>query len=198
MPGLTTQINDYHKNKFEVRFSNVPNMTGYDKIDIHVFNNYIKGINLPDLSIPMLYSTTGQYRQLHPSPIGSRELHTVSIEFKIDEHMFNYWMLSSWLYQMRFGKPCGKKSLRGEELLRFDCIDAIEVCALDNDGRVISKIRFKHCIINNLSSLDLKYGAAELGTMIATFEVEEMEFCVEAGDEGVVNPNKVDHGNESV
>lgn len=185
MPGVTTQINEFHKNKFEVRFSNVPNMTGYKDIDIHVLNNYLKGISIPDLSIPMLYSTTGQYRQLHPSPIGSRELQTVTIEFNIDEHAFNYWLLSSWLYHMRYGHTCGKKSLKGEELLRFDCIDAIEICFLDNDGRVLSKIRFKHCIINNLSTLDLKYGTSELGTMIATFEVEEQEFVVEQGDEGV-------------
>ena len=89
---------------------------------------------------------------------------------------------------MRYGQPCGKKSLKGEELLRCDCIDAIEVCFLDNDGRVLSKIRFKHCIINNLSTIDLKYGAAELGSMIATFEVEELEFVVEQGDEGVERP----------
>lgn len=185
MPGVTTQINEFHKNKFEVRFSNVPNMTGYSGIDIHVLNNYLKAINIPDLAIPMLSSTSGQYRQLHPSPIGSRDLQTLTIEFKIDEHAFNYWLLSSWLYHMRYGQTCGKKSLKGEELLRFDCIDAIEICFLDNDGRVLSKMRFKHCIINNLSSLDLKYGSADLGTMIATFDVEELEFVVEQGDDGV-------------
>lgn len=183
MAGVTTQINDFHKNKFIVRFSNMPNMTGYDDIDIHVFNNYIKSVNIPDLSIPMLYSTTGQYRQLHPSPIGSRDLQTVTVEFKIDEHMFNYWVLSSWLYMMRYGQTCGKKSLKNEELLRLDCIDVMEICLLDNDGRVISKIKFKHCIINNLSTIDLKYGSADLGSMIATFEVEELEFCVETGDD---------------
>lgn len=191
MPGITTQINEFHKNKFVVRFSNVPNMTGYKGIDIHVLNNYLKAITIPDLSIPMLFSTTGQYRQLHPSPIGSRDLQTLTVEFKLDEHAFNYWLLSTWLYQMRHGHTCGKTSLKGEELLRMDCIDAIEVCFLDNDGHVLSKIRFKHCIINNLSSVDLKYGTAELGTMIATFEVEELEFVVEQGDEGVERPTNM-------
>jgi len=183
MPGITSQINDFNKNKFMVRFSNVPNMTGYDKIDVHVLNNYVQAFNIPDVSIPMLTSVFGHERQLHPNTIGSRDLQTINMEFKIDEHMFNFWLMYSWLYNMRHGKTCGKKSLKGEELVRMDCIDCIELCLLDNDNHLISKLRFHHCIINNISALDLSFKSSDLGTMVVTFEVEDMSFHVETDEE---------------
>lgn len=178
MPGLTTQINNYNKNKWKVRFSNIPNMTG-QKIDIHVLNNYVREFNVPDITIPMLTSITGHERQLHPNTIGSRDLQTINIAFTIDEHMYNYWLLYTWLYQMRHGKTLpDRTNLDGVPLVRMDCIDVIELCLLDNDKKIISKMKFHHCILNNMGALDLKYSDSELGTMVCTFEVENVSFEV--------------------
>lgn len=183
MPGITSQINDFNKDKFQVRFSNVVNMTGYEHIDSHVLNNYVQEFNIPDVSIPMLTSVFGHERQLHPSPIGSRDLQTINILFKIDEHMFNFWLMYAWLGNMRRGKTCGKTDLKGKELLRMDCIDCIELCLLDNDDHLVSKMKFHHCILSNISSLDLSVKGSEIGTMTCTFEYEEMTFDVETEEE---------------
>lgn len=183
MAGMTTEINNFNKNKWLIRFSNVPNMTGRNDIDVHVLNNYIKSINIPDISIPMLESIMLHHRQLHPATTGDRNLQTINIEFNIDEKMKNWFLLYCWLYYMKHGQTCGRTNLDGIELVREDAIDVIELCMLNNDDEVISKLKFHHCIINNLSSLDLKYGSSEIGTIIATFEVESLSFDLETKEE---------------
>ena len=89
--------------------------------------------SIPDLSIPMLTSMYMHERQLHPNPIGARDLQSITIEFKLDEEMKNFYYFYCWIDAMRHGETCGKKSLKGEELLRMDCIDAIEIVSLNND-----------------------------------------------------------------
>lgn len=175
MSSITSSINNYNKNKFIVRFSNVPDFTGKN-IDVHVLNNYLKSFQIPDISIPMLTSIYEHNRQLHPNTIGSRDLQTINIVFNIDEEMKNWYLLYSWLYGMRHGKTCGKKDLKGNELIRMDCIDSIDVIFLNNDDEIVSKLSFKHCILNNIGSVELEYGASELGSFVTTFEVEDIEF----------------------
>ena len=80
---------------------------------------------------------------------------------------------------MRFGEACGKKNLKGEELLRMDCIDAIELVSLNNNNKIISKMKFKHAIPNNLAQLSLQYGSADNVTFVCTFEYEQIELQLE-------------------
>lgn len=183
MPGITTQINNYNNDNFLIRFSNFPNLTNKKDIDMHVFNNYVQNINIPDISIPMLTSVFGHERQIHPNTIGSRDLQTINLQFKIDEKMFNWYAMYCWLWGMRHGQTCGRTSLKGEELVRMDAIDCIEICMLNNDKEIISKLKFHHCILNNLSSLELKYGESETASFICTFEVENMSFDLETKEE---------------
>lgn len=178
MSGITTQINDFSNNKFIVRFSNLVNMTNYD-LDTHILDNYVRNVSVPDLSIPMLTSLYQHERQLHPNPIGARDLQTINIEFQLDENMQNYYLFYCWIYWMRFGESCGKTNLKGEELLRMDCIDAIEVVSLNNNNKIISKMKFKHAIINNLAQLSLQYGTSDVVSFVATFDYENIELQLE-------------------
>lgn len=174
MAGFTTSINDFNKNKYVLRFSNLVNFTGYE-LDTHILDNYVRSVTVPDLSIPMLTSMYMHERQLHPNPIGARELQTMTVEFKLDEEFKNYFLFYSWIQAMRYGEPCGKTSLKGEELLRMDCIDAIELVSLNNDNKIQSKMKFKHAIISNLANLNLEYGTADICTFTCTFEYETLE-----------------------
>ena len=178
MAGITTQINDFTNNKFIIRFSNLVNMTNYD-LDTHILDNYVRNVTIPDFSIPMLTSLYQHERQLHPNPIGARDLQTINVEFQLDERMMNYYLFREWIYWMRFGEPVGKTDLKGRELLRMDCIDAIEIVSLDNNNKIISKMKFKHAIINNLSNLSLQYGSASVVNYIATFDYENVELMLE-------------------
>lgn len=178
MAGITTEINDFSNNKFVVRFSNIVNMTDY-KLDDHVLNNYIKQVSIPNFNIPLLDTKYLHERQLHPNPIGARDLQTINIEFKLDEQMRNYYLLQSWIYYMRYGKTSGKTNLKGDELLRMDCVDAIEIVSLNNDNKIISKMKFKHAIIQDLSSLSMTYGSADIITFQATFSYELIELLLD-------------------
>lgn len=178
MAGLTTQINDFTNNKFVIRFSNLVNMTNYE-LDTHILDNYVRNVTIPDFSIPMLTSLYQHERQIHPNPIGMRDVQTLNVEFQLDERMMNYFLFREWIYWMRFGEPAGKTDLKGRELLRMDCIDAIEIVSLDNNDKVISKMKFKHAIINNLSNLSLQYGSASVVNYVATFDYEHVELMLE-------------------
>lgn len=175
MAGLTSVINNFNKNKFIVRFSNIPDFTGKG-IDVHVLNNYLKSFQIPDISISTLASIYGHTRQLHPNTIGSRDLQTINIVFNIDEEMKNWFLLYSWLYAMRHGKTCGRKNLKEQELVRMDNIDSIDIIFLTNEDEIVSKLSFKNCVLNNIGSIELEYGASELGSFVTTFEVEDIEF----------------------
>ena len=170
----TTSINDFNKNKFVVRFSNLVNFTGID-LDTHILDNYVRSASIPDLSIPMLTSMYMHERQLHPNPIGARDLQSITIEFKLDEEMKNFYYFYCWIDAMRHGETCGKKSLKGEELLRMDCIDAIEIVSLNNDNKIQSKMKFKHAILTNLQNVNLEYGTSEICTFTCTFDYETVE-----------------------
>ena len=84
---------------------------------------------------------------------------------------------------MRAGKPIGKKTVKGEALLRMDCIDAIEICYLNNDNEIVSKMKFYHCIPTTLSSLSLETGTSEEATFIVTFDYENMSLQPETLEE---------------
>lgn len=174
MSGITTSINKFNKNKFLVRFSDFPNLTDIS-FDTHIFNNYIKTFNIPDISMTMLSSTYLHKRQLHPNTKGSRDLQTITIEFIIDEEMKNWFVMYAWLVETRHGLTSGKKSLIQEELVRLNCVDAIEIISLDNNNNVKSKLKFKHCILSNIGSLQLQYGVSEEATFVCTFEYEEID-----------------------
>lgn len=168
-------INNSNGNKFIVRFSNFPNFTG-KKLNVNnLLNQYLESVTVPDISIPMLNSMYMHERQLHPASIGARDLQTITMTFQIDECRKNWYAFYSWMWYMRHGQTCGKKSLIGEELLRFDCIDTIELINLSNNNEVISKMKFSHCILNNLSSAEFTCQNSELSKFTVTFEIETLD-----------------------
>jgi len=75
---------------------------------------------------------------------------------------------------MRGGNPIGRRNIKGEKLLRYDAIDVIELCLLNNDKVIVSKMKFKHCIPTNMSSLELTTGQADGATFTVTFDYENM------------------------
>lgn len=174
MAGVTQSINNYNKNKWIVRFSNMVDFTGLE-LDSHILDNYIKTVNIPDLTVTMLTSEWGHERQLHPNPRGARDLQTINMEFKMDEEGKNYYYFWMWLINMRGGNAIGKKTVKGDALLRLDQVDCIEVCLLNNDKVMVSKMKFYDCIPTNLGSLSLETGVKNEATFAVTFDYENME-----------------------
>lgn len=167
-------INNSNNNKFIVRFSNFPNFTG-KKLNMNNLNQYLESVTVPDISIQMLHSMYLHEDQRHPVSIGKRDLQTLTMTFQVDEARKNWYAFYAWMWFMRHGQSCGKKSLKGEELLRFDCIDTIEVINLSNNNEVVSKLKFQHCILNNVSSAEFTCQTSELSKFTVTFEVESID-----------------------
>ena len=175
-------INTYNKNKFLVRFSNFPNFTGH-KLNMNVINLNVESITIPDISIPMLSSDYLHEHQLHPASIGKRELQTVIMTLQCDEKQINYHAFYKWIWFMRHGMTCGKTNLEGEELLRMDCIDAIDVIHYNNKGVPVSITKFIHCILDNLSSIELTKQQSDICKFNVTFKCEGVDLDILTNEE---------------
>lgn len=175
--SITHSPNQYNKNKFKVCLSNLPNLTPLrdDELDIATIHNNLRGITIPDLTIPMLESHGGQEVQLHPNPIGAKELNTFTLEYMADDRLINWYIFYCWVVGSRAGKSC-RKDLQGRWLLRDNCIDSLRIYMYDNDKNVQSKFEFKRCFITSISSMDLKYGTADHSTFTLTFRYENFDF----------------------
>ena len=90
MAGVTQDINNFNKHKWICRFSNMVDFTVLE-LDTTVLDNYIRTVNIPDLSVNMLTSEFQHERQLHPDPRGARDLQTINMEFKMDEEGKNFY-----------------------------------------------------------------------------------------------------------
>jgi hypothetical protein len=87
------------------------------------------------------------------------------------------------MWYMRHGQTCGKKNLLGEELVRFNSIDVIEVINPTNNNEVVSKLKFGHCILNNVSSVEFTNQSSELSKFTVTFEVETLDLDLMTDEE---------------
>lgn len=172
---MTKYINYFSGDKFKLSFSNIPSFDG-ERVETSVFNDYIKTLTVPEMSLGLLTSLFGHTRQIHPNTIGSRELGTVNVEMILDEELYNWWVAYKWLYHTRHGLKTDKLSLKGEELVRNNCVEVFEVEMLNNDKEPISKLQFNRCFLNNISSVSLEYGNSDVKSIIMTFEVEELSF----------------------
>lgn len=173
MSGITHDINDFNNNKWVVRFSNIINMTELD-LDTTILDNYVNGFQIPDLNLPILTSIYKHDRQLHPGSIGSRDLNTINLEFKMDEKGKNFYLFHKWLMGTRYGENV-RQTIRGEDAIRLNSIDVIELCLLNNNGKLVSKMKFKQCIPTNLSGIQLTYKESEHILFIVTFDFEKLE-----------------------
>lgn len=191
--NITTTVNGYNKNKWRVTFSNIPNFTGNDEFDLSVVNNNVRGITIPDLSSPLLTSEYMSFKQNHPNPIGTRDLQTLTLEIQADDYLRNWHYFWDWCMANRLGK-IARTDLRGEPLLRDNCIDKVNVYFYDNAKNVKSKLEFQRCFITSISNMDLKYGVSEHGSFIVTLDFEGIEWKLQnkldPADQALEDPNR--------
>ena len=89
--------------------------------------------------------------------------------------MQNWYAAYMLLVNKKFNISLGKKNLKGEELLRRNVIDCIELQSLDTEKRVISALKFSPCLLNNISSLDLNFQESSQATFTCTFKYEQLD-----------------------
>lgn len=174
MSNVTTTVNNYSGNQFKVIFNTWPNLTG-NELDTVVFDNNVTAFTIPDISGPLLNTQIGHIKQLHPNPVGYRQLNAFNVTFRVDDRLLNYYAAKCWISGSRVGERKSNKNLPND-YLRWNRIETVELQNLDNAEHVVSKMLFKRVFLTNLSNLTLRYGQSENSTFTCTFEYEECDF----------------------
>lgn len=171
-------INTSNGNKWRAVFSNIPY---YDnKFDVigkkpmAIFDNYVRNVILPDMSIEYVESNFGPRRRLYPSNHQNTQLNSVSVEFACDENMFNYYSLYSYWKNLK-----NNTYMKGEDTLHNSVIGSLDILFFDNEQRVTSKFRLTELFMENLSSLSLVYGSSDELIFTVTFFYDDLEFILD-------------------
>lgn len=174
MSNVTSTVNNYSGNQFKVIFNTWPNLTGKE-LDTVVFDNNVVSFTIPDISGPLLNTQIGHIKQLHPNPVGYRQLNAFNVTFRVDDRLLNYYAAKCWISGSRVGERKFNKNLPND-YLRWNRIETVELQNLDNAEHVVSRMLFKRVFLTNISNLTLRYGQSENSTFTCTFEYEECEF----------------------
>lgn len=176
MESFNRNPNNFTKNKFYIVLSNMPNLTPIpdDEIDLSVFNTSVKNVELPPKTMKLLHSYYNHTDQKHPDPEGSRDTSALNIEWILDSKFLNYAILASLIDGSRYGiEARDEREEVGEPLLRDNCIDRIDIYALDNTDFPTAMLTFHRAFLTNLGSLSLEFGTADTVTFTTTFEYEK-------------------------
>ena len=162
--------NMFHNDSWSVIFSNIPNASPETKVDMRLFDLYVKSFALPDLQLDTANTEfkEGSVRQVMSK--ANDNLQMMSIEFKVSEDMRNYFILYQYLMATRYGKILDK-----EKWLRNNVVKNIKLKCLDNQKREIGGIIFTNAIITSVGSLSLQMGSSEPVTFSVTFFYEEAQ-----------------------
>lgn len=174
MSNVTSTVNNYSGNQFKVIFNTWPNLTGKE-LDTVVFDNNVVSFTIPDISGPLLNTQIGHIKQLHPNPVGYRQLNAFNVTFRVDDRLLNYYAAKCWISGSRVGERKSNKNLPND-YLRWNRIETVELQNFDNAEHVVSRMLFKRVFLTNISNLTLRYGQSENSTFTCTFEYEECDF----------------------
>jgi hypothetical protein len=168
--------NTFHSDNFQVIFSNIPQpIEDTEKIKIGVLNNYVKMVTLPDYNLETIKSDFFNMSRSNPSSRYNSELSQLTIEFKLDEDMDNYFCLHKWMNELRKGNPT-----KDNTLLHESNISSIQFILKDNQKRNRKIMTFKECVLISLGSLPLEFGTAQEVLFTTTFEYHD--FIMEKSD----------------
>ena len=166
----TGTINRFHQDKWQGNFSNVPSVKG-NKVDVQLYDLYVKSVVLPNMSLDTQNSDLMNFSVRQPTARVNDQLNFLTLEFKVDEYLENYYSLYEWMQIFKYGVQTDT-----EEILRLNTIKAIEIFLLDNQKRKKGVYRFTECIITDLGSLNLEMGSSEEVTFGVSLVYEEVKF----------------------
>lgn len=165
------------KNKYALVMSNFPNLSPIpdNLIDLTCFSSNVKSVNLPSKVIQNLYSQFKHERQPHPNPKGARDTNVFTVTWILDSKFMNYYLFSKWVDGTLYNIPARDRgdNMNGP-LLRDNCIDRLDVYALDNTGRMpTARVSFHRCFLTGVGDIELTFGDADIVTYTTTFEYEQ-------------------------
>jgi hypothetical protein len=158
-------VNRFNSDKWKVSFSNFPiPTTRTTKLDLSLFDNFVKTISLPDFSLEYIQLPFGGYAENHSVNKLNSNLNPLTLEFLVDEDMENYFAFYDWYDEVRKGNAS-----KNNNYIHRSNIAEIMVKFLDNQNRDGAILRFSDCVISSVSSLNLLYGSSDHVPFTVTF-----------------------------
>jgi len=163
-------VNQANSDRFKAVFSNIPMPdTRTTRIDMEIFNNFVRSITLPDSSIELTQSEFMNIVRRYPISKYNNDLSQLTIEFFADEDLSNYKAFFDWMKLLRYG--CGNNA--DGRASSDTVIDVISVIMLDNQSRKTNTLTFDRCFLVSLSSLSLVFGSSEELQFSCTFAFDD-------------------------
>jgi len=159
--------NLFHGSKCRVVFSNVPTLTSI--LNINLYDLYVKQVQIPSYNVLEYYSEFKGERKIHPISRQNTELQQLSIIFKCDEELANYFNLFEWMQELRYGQNVPTT------FISDNVIKTITIELLDNEKRAKSRINFSNALLVGLSSLSMTMGSDDEVTFSCDFSYQEIK-----------------------
>lgn len=177
---MNKNVNLFTKNKYVLSISNMPNLTVIpdDELDLATFSTSVKSVQLPNITINLLHSYWQHEDQIHPNPQGARETNTLNVSWLLDSKFLNYTIFAAWAQGTKYGIPARRRD-GGDELLRDNCIDRLDVYSLDNAKMPFAKLSFHRVFLTGLGNLDLEFGDSSIVSFQTTFAYEKFGLTIQ-------------------
>jgi hypothetical protein len=162
--------NLFHSDNWQINLSNMPSID-QGKIDVHkLYDLYVKSISVPNIDFEVIHSDLRESSSFHPIGRANVDLPNISIEFKADEDLENYYNLYEWIQSLKYGKE-----VINSETAKGNNIKSIDIMFLDNENRTRGYFRFTNAYITSLGSLNLTQGSSDEVTFPITLNYEEVK-----------------------
>ena len=101
------------------------------------------------------------------------ELGDLSITFKLDETLLNYFFMASYVMNMRYGINDSKDF---DYRMKKNVIKKISISILDNQKNVCGYIHYDNCIPSSISGIEVNYYTADEIEFTVSFKFQEVHF----------------------
>ena len=132
-----------------------------------LFTKFVASIDLPDFNLPNGTIRFGGHTEFEPySMQDNTGISPLSITFKMNERLQNWYALYRWGRKIRTGKfDLDAKDLKIAEI-------AVEI--LDNQSKKTCELIFEDLLLTNVVKIPLEYGKSTEVGFTATFVFEDM------------------------
>lgn len=177
-------INTFHEDNFTCSFSNFPvieetlNELGVTQpVDMDIFDLYVKDVTIPDQGLLLDEMSYLNRIQLQPMSKGNSRLNAVVVDFMVDASFLNYFLIYTYIRQMREG-------LAPVDIFYKNVIHEMFVDLHANRGDFVTRLKFKDLFPVSTGSLILTSGKSDTLTFAVSFLYND--FTVELIREGQV------------
>ena len=173
---LTTDVlNTFHSDNFRANFSNFPviketlDQLGINQpLDLKVFDYYVKNLTIPEQSLDTTQvNFLNRIQKQLGDQRGNDNLPNMTIEFVADAHLLNYFLIYTFIRQMRTGlAPISTPYYK-------NIIKYLNIDGFDNTGKQTVTLRFKNLFPVSTGTLQFRSGDSQELSYAVSFVYED-------------------------